>query len=393
MSKSKLHVAILADYPLPPKGKTGLGRAAGIGATWLSQLAEMLGKDPSLEITWISLRRDGGRNGIEEVEHGGIRYIICSQVKTSIDVALGLIPSKIKLGRILEKVQPDVIHAWGLERAYPAALAGFKGPGILSIQGLLSELREIGCLPNGWQWKLQARFESSWVKNATVVVCESPWACERCEARHGHADVRRIEYGVHTSFCDLEWSPDPEKPRVLFVGNLTEGKGFDLLLDAFEHGSRPTWELLVAGDGPLSVRAKGIDGITLLGVIDWQALQKEQTKAWCLVAPTLADTGPMVVKEARVVGLPVVGSRNGGLRDYVKDGLNGYQVDPLNAPALREALDKITADYSRLVEMGGTNVEADRELFRAGRAATEWSALYKEVVKSTETTKDDTSIG
>ena len=44
-----------------------------------------------------------------------------------------------------------------------------------------------------------------------------------------------------------------------------------------------------------------------------------------------------MVKEARVVGLPVIGTVNGGLRDYIKDGLNGRIVTPLDARNLASA--------------------------------------------------------
>jgi glycosyltransferase involved in cell wall biosynthesis len=375
-----MKIAILADHPYPLSGTVGLGRAVGVGATWLSQLADEFGKNPSIDVTWISFLRREKPSRYLEFTRSGVKFILCPGIRTSLDVGLGYLPARIKLRRLLGKVKPDLVHAWGLERAYPAAIGLKIAPGVLSIQGLLGELTRVGCLPQGWQWKLQASFEARWVRAARVVTCESPWALEKCIERHRHPDVRRIEYGVHSSFYDVRWNPAETRPIILFVGNLTIGKGFDRLIEAVRNGGRPPWELRVAGEGPLAAAAAGVPGITLLGNLDWEQLQAEMAAAWCLAAPTLADTGPMVVKEARVVGMPVVGSRNGGLRDYIRHGENGLHLSSLEPGEIRRTLDHVAADFARVLEMGRSHHHADREMFHPERVAPQWISLYREIL-------------
>jgi glycosyltransferase involved in cell wall biosynthesis len=108
-------------------------------------------------------------------------------------------------------------------------------------------------------------------------------------------------------------------------------------------------------------------------------MQKHLAEAWALVVPTRADTGPTVVKEARVIGLPVIGSINGGLRDYIRSGENGLSIEPLDAEGIAVACNEIMADYSRLREMGASGHANDREYFRPERCAAAFVTLYKEI--------------
>jgi glycosyltransferase involved in cell wall biosynthesis len=45
------------------------------------------------------------------------------------------------------------------------------------------------------------------------------------------------------------------------------------------------------------------------------------------------ETGPLVVKEALVVGTPVLGSNLGGIAELVQHGRNGWLVDPADPRA------------------------------------------------------------
>ena len=76
-----------------------------------------------------------------------------------------------------------------------------------------------------------------------------------------------------------------------------------------------------------------------------------------LVQPSRADNLPLAVLEAMAAGLPVVGTRVGGIPELVVDGETGVLVEPEDPPALAEALDSLAA-----------SPELRRELGRAGRA-------------------------
>ena len=64
--------------------------------------------------------------------------------------------------------------------------------------------------------------------------------------------------------------------------------------------------------------------IEVLGMLKTNDVQAQMSKAWALVTPTRADTSPNVVKEARVIGLPIIGSPNGGHAEYIDHGNDGF---------------------------------------------------------------------
>jgi glycosyltransferase involved in cell wall biosynthesis len=100
-------------------------------------------------------------------------------------------------------------------------------------------------------------------------------------------------------------------------------------------------------------------------------------KAWCLLLPTRADTSPNVVKEARVVGLPVITTRNGGQASYVRDGEDGYFVDCGDVNGLIGKLEMLLGSFSKAKEMGDNGKKKFRELFSAKRTGDGFMKMYR----------------
>jgi glycosyltransferase involved in cell wall biosynthesis len=168
---------------------------------------------------------------------------------------------------------------------------------------------------------------------------------------------------------------------VAFSGSVDRRKGMDILFDALELLPGRTWTLQIFGHGPMEaeLRARNLHGVEWMGTLRWQEMQGHLSKAWALVIPTRADTGPTVVKEARVIGLPVIGTRNGGLRDYIRHGENGYIVDPLDPITLATALSSLMQSSEHCIEMGNQHHAEDREAFSPKLCAAKFTAIYKEL--------------
>jgi glycosyltransferase involved in cell wall biosynthesis len=58
------------------------------------------------------------------------------------------------------------------------------------------------------------------------------------------------------------------------------------------------------------------------------------SKAHVFVLPSISEGLGRVVGEAMAVGVPVIGSRIGGIPEMVKDGVTGFLVPPGDEPAL-----------------------------------------------------------
>lgn len=138
--------------------------------------------------------------------------------------------------------------------------------------------------------------------------------------------------------------------KLLFVGRMVPQKGLDDLLAAlamFPPSERPTLDIV--GDGPMlgdvcrQAAAAGVDNMRLLGPKPAQWLVENGARYRALVAPFKVapdgarDTGPLVVKEAMAIGLPVVATAFMGVKETL-DPETGFLVPPADPQALHAAL-------------------------------------------------------
>lgn len=379
MLNLKTRVCILAEFPLASLDVGAKGRGAGQACTWLPQLAIAFEERSDLDVHWLILNRKALRYRVRR--ELGQSFHLVPAVPFSADLALNYLPARIGLGRLIRKLKPDVVHAWGAELIYPAALQDFKGPRVFSLQGSLNYYRQVGGLPDDWRWNKMVSTEASFVKAATLVTAESPWARERVLDLDPKADCRLVDYGVHRSFFDTSWEPDPEKPYALYVGGGGHRKGIDVLCKAMHQIGPQPWRMCFAGDEGLrrEVEESGAPNCDYLGMLPWDQLLHALKGAWCLVVPTRADTGPTVVKEARVVGVPVIGSVHGGVRDYVRHGVNGLTVNPLDETNFAAALRDVMSSHARAVQLGRGRHEEDRADFDPALTAEKLATIYHEL--------------
>jgi glycosyltransferase involved in cell wall biosynthesis len=375
----RVRVAILADSPLPALRDGAQGRGAGQGATWLPPLARAFEAHDDLEITWVAFGEPSSARVDARV--AGQRFLILPHLKATHDTLLGYRAARWRLRRALRFLRPDVVHAWGSERSYPSVLPGLQVPSVISIQGNMSCYAEIGGLPDNWFWRRQPRYEAGWVRRASVVACESPWSREIALGYWPGIDARVIEWGVHPSFYEVKRKEDTAVPYLLYCGGLERRKGIDVLFEALGRLKSRQWSLRLAGEGPLRERyeAAGLPQVEWLGNLKWDEMQRQMAGARGLVMPTRADTGPSVVKEALVAGVPVIGSANGGLRDYIVPGENGWLVDPLDAAGLASAMERLMSGEGFSNEVCRQRTGTDRAYFRPERAAAAFRQLYLEL--------------
>ena len=110
--------------------------------------------------------------------------------------------------------------------------------------------------------------------------------------------------------------PRPRHPRLLFVGRVSQEKGIELLLDAFElvRDQVPNAELMIVGDWTEAAvllrrrltKAARRGGVTLVGQVERERLNAYYGSADVFVFPSVTDTQALVLHEAAHAGLPIV---------------------------------------------------------------------------------------
>jgi glycosyltransferase involved in cell wall biosynthesis len=173
--------------------------------------------------------------------------------------------------------------------------------------------------------------------------------------------------------------------RIGFVGTLVWHKGAHVLLDAaqqvtgaFElhlHGSLAMFPAYV---DRLRESARMLP-VTFHGGFDRESMDAVYGDLDVLVVPSLwPENSPLVIHEAFMRGVPVIGARTGGIPGLVTDGVSGLLYDPFSARALAEALQRVIDDPALLRRLpgGAPRVKSIAE------DASEWDPRYAAVVSA-----------
>jgi glycosyltransferase involved in cell wall biosynthesis len=178
--------------------------------------------------------------------------------------------------------------------------------------------------------------------------------------------------------------------RILFVGRLVERKGVTHLIDAVAQlPSDVHARLTVIGEGPersaleAQAAAAGVNGrIDFRGRVDDQDLQDAFAAADVLVLPSIVDARGdteglgVVLLEAMSCGVPVVGSRAGGITDIIEDEASGLLVPPADPVLLGGALVRLARDPALAARLGAAGERRVRTAFGWPEIMKSWIECY-----------------
>jgi colanic acid/amylovoran biosynthesis glycosyltransferase len=167
-----------------------------------------------------------------------------------------------------------------------------------------------------------------------------------------------------------------QKIILLTVGRLSIEKGHHVALKAIKELAKvfPTLEYHIVGDGPDKQRLINLVNkynlntkVTFHGFKSGNALQQVLSTAHIFVLPSintgdgyLIETQGVVLQEAQASGIPVIGSRTGGIPDIIKDDDTGLLFNEGDHHALAEKISKLIDNpdyYKRICQAGRHDVE------------------------------------
>mgnify|MGYP001595155091 CR=1 FL=1 len=137
----------------------------------------------------------------------------------------------------------------------------------------------------------------------------------------------------------------PGSTRFLYVGQLEEHKGVRLMLEALD-ACGEGFELHVAGEGTLATemaaRAKRDPRVFYHGFVSFDhVVDLLKVTDAALVPSVCYENSPTVIYESFMVGVPVIGSRIGGIPELIQDGETGLLVESGSVEALTRAMRRI----------------------------------------------------
>lgn len=186
----------------------------------------------------------------------------------------------------------------------------------------------------------------------------------------------------------------PDDAVLLSVGRLEANKGFGVMVDALAalsaHGAplQGRWMWVLAGDGPnrrtleQAIDRAGLRGRALLtGRLSDADLHAWYEAATLFVHPTLYEGSSLVTLEAMAHRKAVIASRAGGLPDKVRNGVNGWLVEPGRPDALAAAVSGALGQArERLRAMGDASREIVVHEFAWPAIANKTVEMYRELI-------------
>jgi len=114
---------------------------------------------------------------------------------------------------------------------------------------------------------------------------------------------------------------------LLFVGHEFERKGLAHIIGALDRLGDDTWLLVVGSDNPAPYRKLSSGaGKRVIFAGARSDLPQIYSAADAFVLPTAYETFSLVCMEAMACSLPVFATAAGGIEEYLKDGINGFQI-------------------------------------------------------------------
>lgn len=350
-------------------------------ATWQRVLLAELEGRADLRLHIVALRKTFPRS-LEFERHGARFHLI--KTRGGLRSPTFFWSDTFLIGRVLRRVRPDVVHAWGTEDGAALVAARLGYPYLVTMQGLLSWYATLAPL-NRYQ-RLAARLEPWSIRGAPVVTTESAFAMDYLRRRHPRLCLEQVEHAPLPLFHRVERRPQTRPLRLVFTAMLTYTKGVDVLLAALDQlRDELDFELALVGgsDQAMLERSRAATSPELWRRVRFrQNLGPEQVadelaQAAMMVFPTRADTSPNSVKEAVVAGVPVIASRIGGIVDYVFPGRNGLLFEPASVRACADAVRE--AARHPLFSAGLVEPAAlawARDYLSAARMAERFAGLY-----------------
>lgn len=200
-----------------------------------------------------------------------------------------------------------------------------------------------------WRYGIAGRW---WLKAARWCSTEMAAVSRFIQSLLGSGFPTRLIYGQVVLDRVASARPDLDRPLILFVGNMIEGKGQEVAIAAFNRiaGLYPTARLrFVGGDMGLeknrlftarlkqeAAEGPAPDRIEFIGAT--KDVAPHYAHAFAALNCSQSESFSITCLDGSAAGLPVVATRCGGPEEIVEDGRTGFLVPVGDPKAVAEAL-------------------------------------------------------
>lgn len=272
--------------------------------------------------------------------------------------------SAYKMAKLVKHAGRCIIHAHNFKDAFTAcyarALSGNKQVRVVMCR----HLTRIG----------KNSFHYRWLYKHIDAICfDSQLSTDMFMSTHPTIDESKlmvvrtsIVTPAHVEPAPLRSELNIGKDEVLamYHGRLHPEKGIDTLLEAVEllkkDASLPPFRLVLIGGGAKEyvahieevIASKHLGDTVILAGFRHPILPYVAASDFGILASTVREGCPLSPQEYMSQARPVVTTDNGGQKEYVVNGQNGYMVTPGDSKMLADAMSQIISNAEKRVKMG-----------------------------------------
>ena len=312
--------------------------------------------------------------------------------------------ARIAVKRILHRRRPDVVHLHNIQNVGAIAACLETTPTLFTCHDYrylcpastfyFRGTREIcrrtcgpACFPitsskrcmsphpiRGWRQYGRVRWMQRNYHRFRRIIAPSAGAAGRLsDAGIENSRVRVLPY-----FCPMppmpEPRPSPERPTLLFVGRLSDNKGWKYFIDALgrlpnEVQGRMVGSFTAESEAEVRTCAESAGCRERLSLFPWAGrdeIVEHYRQATVTVFPSIWDeTLGIVGLESLACGVPVIASDVGGVREWLHDGETGLLVSPKDSAGIAHAAERLLRSPGENQRMGAAGIDLIHQKFAA----------------------------
>lgn len=203
-----------------------------------------------------------------------------------------------------------------------------------------------------------------------------------------YPEAKEVNLGIDIEKFRPIIKADKQLVEFLFVGRIVPIKNIPFLIKGFIEASKENKNIIlnIVGEGYkeevelVKNLAKKYTNIKFLGKKNGSELVEQYQNSDVFILTSNYDNYPNVVFEAMACGLPVIGTRVGGIPNQVIDSETGYLVELNNIEQLKNKILELASNKELREKMGQNGRERVEKEFSWDKSAEQLEKIYKGIV-------------
>ena len=324
-------------------------------------------------------------------EHGNVYGKLAEMVNA-------ITTSQLPYQSVLKSQPLDLIHAhFAIDGLYALKLAQKKGiPLVTTLHGFDVTVSNKDLLASRSPAWINYLLHQHKVKSqGDKFICVSDFIARQA-LQHGFPESKIIQHYIGIDVNKYQpRAKEDDQGIILHVARLVEKKGTAVLINAVKQVKllNPDVKLVIIGEGPLldglkaQVTSLGLDQtVTFTGALPHVDVMAWMRKASMFVLPSItAKTGDaeglgMVLLEAAVTGVPVIGTQHGGIPEAIIDEQTGFLVKERDDKQLADRISYLSNNENIRFIMGTNAREFVNQKFNLSQQTTKLENIYQKLL-------------